>query len=52
MKKFEYTAISAQSPAYIDEVLINLNEMGADGWELTGFNYGRAFFKREVPSHD
>lgn len=47
MKKFEYTyqALETTRP---HEFCNRLNVMGQEGWELTGFEYGYAWFKREI----
>ena len=46
MKQFEYTYVKlGLGPAPFSEIL---KGSGRDGWELCGFEYGCAWFKREI----
>lgn len=48
-KIFEYDARRLPMGSIVaDYVSEQLNALGQDGWELCGFEYGHAFFKREV----
>jgi len=44
MMKWEYTTVMAEF--LMTGATHRLNKLGNEGWELVGFDYGFAFFKR------
>ncbi len=48
MKRWEYKRVALQSYGFAN-FLTQLDVLGGEGWELCGFEYGHAFFKRELP---
>lgn len=50
--QWEYHCINAPSPATKAQVEVLLNDLGKDGWELAGTNYGWFILKRPIPKED
>lgn len=48
--KFQYAYVSLGELGSFGHFLAELERRGNDGWELCGFEYGCAFFKRVVPT--
>lgn len=48
MTQWEFQALKNESPAAIADVVERFNDLGMKGWELCGFEYGYAIFKRPI----
>lgn len=48
MRQFEYIYVHLPSTGPEAAFMDILKQRGEEGWELCGFEYGYAFFKREI----
>ena len=47
MDRWWYRAVEAKSPTDVRELTSEFDDLGNEGWELIGWNYGCAWFKKK-----